>query len=64
MVLSMMRVLMAHSKEEVVLTRMAELKLKLMVFKVPVADLTEEEKLHVLAFSPEETIAWYKIPTR
>ena len=52
---------MAHSKEEVVLTRMQELRLKLTVFKVAPSDLSEEEKLQVLAFTPEETIAWYVI---
>ena len=61
MVLSLLRVLMAHSKEEVVLTRMQELKLKLTVFKVSPSELSEEERLQVLAFTPEETIAWYEI---
>ena len=61
MVLSLLRVLMAHSKEEVVPTRMQELRLKLTVFRVAPADLSEEEKLQVLAFTPEETIAWYVI---
>lgn len=58
MVLSLLRVLMAHSKEEVILTRMQELKLKLTVFKVTASELSEEERLLVLAFTPEETIAW------
>ncbi|CAG2221231.1 HD [Mytilus edulis] len=61
MVLSLLRVLMAHSKEEVILTRMQELKLKLTVFKVTASELSEEERLLVLAFTPEETIAWFLI---
>ena len=59
LVLSILRVLMAQTKEEVVLSRINELGLRLHVFKTTDPELTEREKLLVEALTPEEVMARY-----
>ncbi|XP_033756060.1 huntingtin-like [Pecten maximus] len=61
LVLSVLRVLMAQSKEEVILSRMQELGLGLNVFKVPSREMTSEERDLALVLLPEEVIAWFLI---
>ncbi|XP_060084449.1 huntingtin-like [Ylistrum balloti] len=61
LVLSVLRVLMAQSKEEVILSRMQELGLGLNVFKVPSREMTTEERDLALTLSPEEVLAWFLI---
>ncbi|XP_053407184.1 huntingtin-like isoform X2 [Mercenaria mercenaria] len=57
LVLSVLRVLMAQTKEEVVLSRIHELGLKLHVFQTGESEITERERGVVDSLSPEEIMA-------
>jgi len=57
LVLSILRVLMAQTKEEVVLGRINELGLKLHMFKPQDMELTDRESGIVAALRPEELMA-------
>ena len=58
LVLSILRVLMAQTKEEVVLSRIQELGIKLHVFKIQENDIPEAYRSKIAALSPEYIIAW------
>ena len=58
LVLAILRVLMAQTKEEVVLSRIQELGIRLHVFKVQETDIPEAYKSKIAAMSPEYIIAW------
>ncbi|XP_061171379.1 huntingtin-like isoform X1 [Saccostrea echinata] len=61
LVLSVVRVLMAQSKEEVILSRLTELRIKLTLFKVHSSKLTEEEKQMVQDMVPEQILARFLV---
>jgi len=58
LVLSILRVLMAQSKEEVMLSRMLELSLSISLYKTHSKDVTEDDKELTGRLDPEDTIAW------
>lgn len=55
--LSVIRVLMAQSKEEVILSRLTELRIRLAFFKTPVSKMSDEQKQMVLDLTPEQILA-------
>ena len=57
LVLSVLRVLMAQTKEEVVLSRIHELGLKMHVLKITNEEVTERDRDVVDSLSPEEIMA-------
>ncbi|KAK3589444.1 hypothetical protein CHS0354_020780 [Potamilus streckersoni] len=59
LLLSVLRVLMVQSKEEVILSRLQEIGLKVNVFKLLVTELSNKDKSFVAALGPEEMFAWF-----
>ncbi|KAK3095770.1 hypothetical protein FSP39_018831 [Pinctada imbricata] len=57
LVLSILRVLMAQSKEEVLLSRCSDLGLGLSLFKIDSSNITEEHRNLTSSFSPEQMLA-------
>lgn len=56
MVLAILRVLMAQSKEEVILSRLQELGLELTLFKAPCQD--DETSNQISALASDDVLAW------
>lgn len=48
---------MAQSKEEVLLSRLTELRIRLAFFKTPVSKMSDEQKQMILDFTPEQILA-------
>ncbi|XP_056004424.1 huntingtin-like isoform X2 [Ostrea edulis] len=61
LVLSVIRVLMAQSKEEVILSRLTELRIKLALFKVQASKVTEEQKQVIQNLIPEQILARFLV---
>ncbi|KAL3864910.1 hypothetical protein ACJMK2_006556 [Sinanodonta woodiana] len=59
LLLSVLRVLMVQSKEEVILSRLQEIGLKVNVYKLLVTELNDKDKSFVSALGPEEVFAWF-----
>nr|XP_022340193.1 huntingtin-like isoform X2 [Crassostrea virginica] len=61
LVLSVIRVLMAQSKEEVILSRLTEMRIRLALFRTPFSKLSEDQRQMIQDLMPEQILARFLV---